>query len=133
DLDARALRRRLRRLAASRRRRAKFREAKRWQPRRLTSAPASIDTVAAFRPWRGFRPSVARGRRGHHGNNQDWRRGRDSNPRSGYKPLTHFPGVLLQPLGHLSVLARPAARRTGPAILRPGRERNKEPDEPAGR
>ena len=31
-----------------------------------------------------------------------WRRGRDSNPRSGYKPLTHFPGVLLQPLGHLS-------------------------------
>src|ERR1700712_4563312 len=25
-----------------------------------------------------------------------WRRERDSNPRSGYKPLTHFPGVLLQ-------------------------------------
>src|SRR5690606_26956096 len=40
--------------------------AKRRRPRRLTSAPASIDTVAAFRPWRGFRPSVARGRRGHH-------------------------------------------------------------------
>ncbi|KAG0742722.1 hypothetical protein G6F24_016426 [Rhizopus arrhizus] len=38
---------------------------RRW-PRRLTSAPASIDTVAAFRPWRSFRPSVARGRRGHH-------------------------------------------------------------------
>ncbi len=38
---------------------------RRW-PRRLTSAPASIDTVAAFRPWRDFRPSVARGRRGHH-------------------------------------------------------------------
>ncbi len=38
----------------------------RW-PRRLTSAPASIDTVAAFRPWRDFRSSVARGRRGHHG------------------------------------------------------------------
>ena len=37
----------------------------RW-PRRLTSAPASTDTVAAFRPWRGFRTSVARGRRGHH-------------------------------------------------------------------
>ncbi len=37
-----------------------------WRPRRLTSAPASIDTVAAFRPWRSFRPSVARGRRGHH-------------------------------------------------------------------
>ena len=38
----------------------------RW-PRRLTSAPASVDTVAAFRPWRSFRPSVARGRQGHHG------------------------------------------------------------------
>ena len=37
-----------------------------WRPRRLTSAPASVDTVAAFRPWRDFRPSVARGRRGHH-------------------------------------------------------------------
>ncbi len=42
------------------------RKPKRWRPRRLTSAPASIDTVAAFRPWRDFRPSVARGRRGHH-------------------------------------------------------------------
>ena len=30
-----------------------------------------------------------------------------SNPRSGYKPLTHFPGVLLQPLGHLSGLDGP--------------------------
>ena len=29
-------------------------------------------------------------------------RGRDSNPRYGF-PYTHFPGVLLQPLGHLSV------------------------------
>jgi hypothetical protein len=37
----------------------------RW-PRRLTSAPASTNTVAAFRPWRSFRSSVARGRRGHH-------------------------------------------------------------------
>ena len=43
-----------------------FQGPKRWRPRRLTSAPASIDTVAAFRPWRDFRPSVARGRRGHH-------------------------------------------------------------------
>src|SRR5690606_40103614 len=42
------------------------RASERRRPRRLTSAPASIDTVAAFRPWRGFRPSVARGRRGHH-------------------------------------------------------------------
>ena len=40
---------------------------RRW-PRRLTSAPASVDTVAAFRPWRSFQPSVARGRRGHHRN-----------------------------------------------------------------
>ena len=28
-------------------------------------------------------------------------RGRDSNPRNSF-PFTHFPGVLLQPLGHLS-------------------------------
>ncbi|MCD6055213.1 MAG: hypothetical protein K0R12_175 [Gammaproteobacteria bacterium] len=32
---------------------------------------------------------------------QNWRRERDSNPRYGL-PYTHFPGVLLQPLGHLS-------------------------------
>ena len=31
----------------------------------------------------------------------NWRRGRDSNPRY-VLPYTHFPGVLLQPLGHLS-------------------------------
>ncbi len=30
-----------------------------------------------------------------------WRRGRDSNPRDG-SPPTHFPGVRLRPLGHLS-------------------------------
>jgi hypothetical protein len=30
-----------------------------------------------------------------------WRRERDSNPRYGF-PYTHFPGVRLQPLGHLS-------------------------------
>jgi hypothetical protein len=30
-------------------------------------------------------------------------RGRDSNPRYSF-PYTHFPGVLLQPLGHLSLL-----------------------------
>ena len=29
-------------------------------------APTSVNTVAAFRPWRSFRPSVAGGRRGHH-------------------------------------------------------------------
>ena len=73
-----------------------------WRPRRLTSAPASVDTVAAFRPWRDFRPSVARGRRGHHRreprdarpgallnvrrrlrlDTRIWRREGDSNPRS---------------------------------------------------
>ena len=31
-----------------------------------------------------------------------WRRERDSNPRYSF-PYTRFPGVLLQPLGHLSV------------------------------
>ena len=31
-----------------------------------------------------------------------WRRERDSNPRDG-SPPTHFPGVRLRPLGHLSV------------------------------
>ena len=31
-----------------------------------------------------------------------WRRGRDSNPRRGYKPLTPLAGERLQPLGHLS-------------------------------
>ena len=31
------------------------------------------------------------------------RRGRDSNPRRGYKPLTHLAGERLQPLGHLSL------------------------------
>ena len=30
-----------------------------------------------------------------------WRRERDSNPRDGFPP-THFPGVRLRPLGHLS-------------------------------
>src|SRR5690349_3279267 len=34
-----------------------------------------------------------------------WRRERDSNPRYGYKPYTRFPGVRLQPLGHLSAEA----------------------------
>lgn len=34
-----------------------------------------------------------------------WRRERDSNPRDGYPP-THFPGVRLRPLGHLSATDR---------------------------
>lgn len=33
-----------------------------------------------------------------------WRRERDSNPRYGFRPYTRFPVVLLQPLGHLSIL-----------------------------
>ena len=32
-----------------------------------------------------------------------WRRGWDSNPRDGYPPTT-FPTLLLQPLGHLSLI-----------------------------
>ena len=47
-----------------------------------------------------------------------WRRERDSNPRSGYKPLTHFPGVLLQPLGHLSAENRFLRCRTPLRTLR---------------
>src|SRR5438552_951419 len=34
---------------------------------------------------------------------EGWRTGRDSNPRDDSSPSTHFPGVRLQPLGHLSV------------------------------
>ena len=52
----------------------------------------------------------------------NWRRGRDSNPRSGYKPLTHFPGVLLQPLGHLSARKTHCTLRGEPgcsSVLRP--------------
>ncbi len=33
-----------------------------------------------------------------------WRRDRDSNPGDGFPP-THFPGVRLRPLGHLSMSA----------------------------
>src|SRR5690606_34624221 len=46
-----------------------------------------------------------------------WRRERDSNPRDG-SPPTHFPGVRLRPLGHLSVgryLASGGAPRQGAA------------------
>ena len=39
-----------------------------------------------------------------------WRTGRDSNPRYGF-PYTHFPGVRLQPLGHLSGALLMASRR----------------------
>ena len=39
---------------------------------------------------------------------QQWRRGWDSNPRYPFG-YTHFPGVLLQPLGHLSNIAPASA------------------------
>ena len=35
---------------------------------------------------------------------KEWRLGRDSNPRYGYKPYTPLAGERLQPLGHLTVL-----------------------------
>jgi hypothetical protein len=44
-------------------------------------------------------------------------RGRDSNPRYGF-PYTHFPGVLLQPLGHLSVFPKTYIDWSGGANLR---------------
>jgi hypothetical protein len=82
-------------------------------PASHTPAPESSTTVASFRTWRSSR-ILRRG--GTDGATMDvvaaaaarlrlftnWRRGRDSNPRYGDKPYTHFPGVLLQPLGHLS-------------------------------
>ena len=43
-------------------------------------------------------------------------RGRDSNPRYGF-PYTHFPGVLLQPLGHLSVSLSGAAKLAIPRLF----------------
>jgi hypothetical protein len=63
------------------------------------------------------------------------RRGRDSNPRYPFE-YTHFPGVLLQPLGHLSVKPplpgnyHPAKKRKD--NLRPGyRQANGYPVQPA--
>ena len=38
------------------------------------------------------------------GIDKKWRRGRDSNPRRGYKPLTPLAGERLRPLGHLSTV-----------------------------
>jgi hypothetical protein len=43
-------------------------------------------------------------------NGSNWRRGRDSNPRYGYKPYAGLANLCLQPLGHLS--------RTGGSIPR---------------
>ena|GEM_PF-3550043 len=53
-----------------------------------------------------------------------WRRGRDSNPRDGFPP-THFPGVRLRPLGHLSAdpfsgTPNPVARGKTPIRQSPG-------------
>lgn len=44
-----------------------------------------------------------------------WRRERDSNPRYGF-PYTHFPGVLLQPLGHLTGISLRRWPRRGALI-----------------
>lgn len=87
----------------------------RW-PRRLTSAPASTDTVAAFRPWRGFRSSVARGRRGHHR-----RCVRDAgvmiqsssgHPKSGFVRHIHFPSPFGPP-SHRTPVTLPGCRARG--------------------
>src|SRR5690606_9480644 len=95
---------------------------RRW-PRQLASAPASIDTVAAFRPWRGFRPSVARGRRGHHRTGP-----RNARPlmlelaeRGGFEPpkrglgaytlSRRAPSTTRTPLREVPGRRRPAARR----------------------
>ena len=68
-------------------------------PSSHTSAHESIITVAPFRAWRGSLPIVARGPQGP--------------PQIGGEggirtldtfPYTHFPGVRLRPLGHLSGL-----------------------------
>jgi hypothetical protein len=68
--------------------------------------------------WRGRAPRLPRPRRsltlgvrfpscgGRWGRYASWRRERDSNPRDGFPP-THFPGVRLRPLGHLSACAGP--------------------------
>src|SRR5262245_21753733 len=48
-----------------------------------------------------------------------WRRGRDSNPRYAFWAYTHFPGVRLQPLGHLSgTLSAGRLSRGGQRIVR---------------
>ena len=69
----------------------------------LPSGPGGVCELSSRENRRGHhRVTLMWGRRACDATCKNWRRGRDSNPRSGYKPLTHFPGVLLQPLGHLS-------------------------------
>ena len=93
----------------------------------LPPAPASVTTVAPFRAWRGLPPIVAGNRRRsplrrrctgrHRGRFQiasapRLRPGRIRRAAGGERgirtlgtdlcPYTHFPGVLLKPLGHLS-------------------------------
>ena len=50
----------------------------------------------------------------------NWRREGDSNPRYGF-PYTHFPGVRLKPLGHLSAsrprTIDPAAAAAGAGLI----------------
>lgn len=66
------------------------------------SPPSVVGVLCLFRlpkpasfPKRHKKPALCAGFHGF------WRRERDSNPRYSF-PYTHFPGALLQPLGHLS-------------------------------
>ena len=47
-----------------------------------------------------------------------WRRERDSNPRYEYKSYTRFPGVRLQPLGHLSAATHIATTQIAATLAR---------------
>src|SRR5690554_4878380 len=68
------------------------------------------------------RSATARARLSRHGRqvieivdvSEEWRRERDSNPGDG-SPPTHFPGVRLRPLGHLSASPYPRAGNAGGA------------------
>ena len=90
----------------------------------LPSGPGGVDGLPTRGTDRGHHESV-RSKAGYTPAAMNWRRGRDSNPRYGYKPYTHFPGVLLQPLGHLS--AKPVGL---PRLRQPDRP-DSGPDRPA--
>ena len=88
-------------------------------------APESFTTVAAFRPWRNLQTIVAREPTGPPLNVAETAERKSKNmaeragfePAKRFNPLTHFPGVLLQPLGHLSGTA---AQDTLRRLLRQG-------------
>ena len=87
---------------------------RRSRPRSRCAGPATREPARGFRRFRGRVPRAERRAGG-------WRRERDSNPRDGFPP-THFPGVRLRPLGHLSgsagqTMSRPAPQgRRNPAF-----------------